>query len=541
MGHLPLYNGSNYSLDTLKRIINLYKFSYIEQSWEKVETDIESSSSGYKSAFTQQCQQFGIEYKPNKKDRFCIQDYLINFEDFQLKQYIQFWSMTYYSPNARVKDKTDTPIIAFVELSEKILNEPNKKYNFDTFFNTFYNGTSPNILFATLKDYTMYIKLNTTTKEFYVENEDVDKLRDLVNKINEFFPIPVGPLGELSFFERYSESNFKKFYSKVIRTNIKEPNNKIVYGAPGTGKSHLIQEKLNQFFSCENYQRVTFYNGYTYGQFVGTFKPKTIYKNIVTKEVFHSSITISKEHEPIITYEFIAGPFIKLLVKALSDMTSNFCLIIEEINRTKVDTVFGDIFQLLDRDIDGKSSYTINPSNELLGYLKNNLPKSVYLDIELNGLYIPSNFYIWATMNSADQGVFPIDTAFKRRWSFEYISLNDKQAEMDKLDVNIGNNTFLEYNEFRKKINKKLSDFYHIEEDKLLAPFFVKKTDFEAKNISGIEKLVLKENVFINKIVMYLKDDILRHARNEDIFLYKTFSEIVENYPTNKIINETTL
>ncbi|MCG3717740.1 AAA family ATPase [Aliarcobacter butzleri] len=540
MAYSPLVRARNFNKEQIKHIHNLYQPSFYNMKWEEVNTIIDASFPSYSGTHYQTYAQMGIEYKERgNQNTFRIQEYLRNFNDQQLDDFLVFWISTYFTPNSRVSNSGEAPIIIFVELSRLILTNGNR-YNFDTFFNLYFSSNS-DILLNALKNYSPIIIFDDTSRDFFIDIADIDNLQELIEKIELEFPIPAGYQSPIELFERYNEENYKKFFLKVYRKEIKEPNNKIVYGAPGTGKSHLIQEKLNQFFSCENYQRVTFYNGYTYGQFVGTFKPKTIYKNIVTKEVFHSSITISKEHEPIITYEFIAGPFIKLLVKALSDMTSNFCLIIEEINRTKVDTVFGDIFQLLDRDIDGKSSYTINPSNELLGYLKNNLPKSVYLDIELNGLYIPSNFYIWATMNSADQGVFPIDTAFKRRWSFEYISLNDKQAEMDKLDVNIGNNTFLEYNEFRKKINKKLSDFYHIEEDKLLAPFFVKKTDFEAKNISGIEKLVLKENVFINKIVMYLKDDILRHARNEDIFLYKTFSEIVENYPTNKIINETTL
>lgn len=316
---------------------------------------------------------------------------------------------------------------------------------------------------------------------------------------------------------------------------INEPYNKIVYGAPGTGKSHFLEEEISKYFSPFNWDRVTFYNGYTYGQFIGMFKPKPIYKNIVLNKVEHDLLTtITEDYEPIITYEFIAGPFIELLVKALNNPSSTYCLIIEEINRTKVDAVFGNIFQLLDRDDKGTSKYKITPSSELLQYLSVNLDPSIYLDIQSNGLKLPKNFYMWATMNSADQGVFPMDTAFKRRWDFKYIGLNENQTYMNSLDINIGDNTFIEYNSFRREINKLLVS-YNIVEDRLIAPFFVKKSDF--KYTPGRTNLVLDEDVFKNKIVMYLKDDILRHNKNEKLFAFDTFSEIIENYPASKIIH----
>jgi 5-methylcytosine-specific restriction endonuclease McrBC GTP-binding regulatory subunit McrB len=322
-----------------------------------------------------------------------------------------------------------------------------------------------------------------------------------------------------------------------LSLSIPEPHNKIVYGAPGTGKSHLLEEKVSRFFSPFNWDRVTFYSGYTYGQFIGTFKPKTIYKEVSTGIIHHNQINpITNDHEPIIIYEFVAGPFIELLVKALSNASSTYCLIIEEINRTKVDAVFGNIFQLLDRKDNGKSKYTITPSLELQAYLNKYLPANISSDINENGLYLPSNFYLWATMNSADQGVFPIDTAFKRRWDFEYISLNENEISMNNLDINLGNNDYIAYNTFRKVINKLLISNYNINEDRLIAPFFIKISDF--KNNGRHHNLVLDEKVFTNKIVMYLKDDILRHVKNEKIFEFDTFSEIIEKYPSSRIIDK---
>ncbi len=174
-------------------------------------------------------------------------------------------------------------------------------------------------------------------------------------------------------------------------------------------------------------------------------------------------------------------------------------------------------------------------TKELQSYLKSNLPNNIYIDIEVNGLYLPENFYLWATMNSADQGVFPMDTAFKRRWDFEYISLNENETQMNGLEVNLGNNDYVDYNIFRKEINRLLVSNYNINEDRLIAPFFVKRSDF--KSTGARPNLILDEKVFKNKIVMYLKDDILRHNKNEKIFAFDTFSEIIENYPVSRIID----
>ncbi len=401
-----------------------------------------------------------------------------------------------------------------------------------TFENSDYNNNE-DFAFGLSKEYGVIDKikwlLSDEIKNDICEIDEELSDKDNATKWAEF-------LNNQVRFDTWKENVLDDNLPVNMYININEPHNKIVYGAPGTGKSHLLKERTNEFFNPINVDRVTFYNGYTYGQFVGTFKPKPIYRDIASNTIQHNLLTtVTDHHEPIITYEFIAGPFIELLIKALQNSSSIYCLIIEEINRTKVDAVFGNIFQLLDRSENGDSKYSINPSSELLLYLKNNLDSSIYLEIETNGLKIPNNFYLWATMNSADQGVFPMDTAFKRRWDFEYISLNENETYMDGLDINIGDNNYVEYNTFRKVVNKLLVSDYNIVEDRLIAPFFLKRNDF--KIITERDNLVLDEKVFKNKIIMYLKDDILRHNKNEKVFAFDTFSEIIENYPTSKIIN----
>jgi len=315
--------------------------------------------------------------------------------------------------------------------------------------------------------------------------------------------------------------------SLINVTEVLLTHNRIIYGAPGTGKSWKLRNEVEQYFYKENTERVTFYPGYTYGQFVGTYKPKPIYKDNLNNEIYHTNIeNPGKNHEPIISYEFTPGILMKILVKALNNSSENYCLIIEEINRVKVDSVFGDFFQLLDRGEDGKSEYVLKCSEDLLTYLNKEI-EDKESDIIKNGvIYLPSNLYIWATMNSADQGVYPMDTAFKRRWNFEYISLNEGEKHFEDYFVKLGKDKTKKWNKVREFINNAIKDT--VSEDRLLAPFFVKENDFIEEN--GIK--YLKPEIYINKVIMYLKEDILRHRKVNSLF-YKekvNFNDLYTKY-----------
>ena len=275
--------------------------------------------------------------------------------------------------------------------------------------------------------------------------------------------------------------------------------NRIIFGAPGTGKSFTLNEQAKGLIDATDgkVERVTFHPDYTYSQFVGAYKPTMDGKDI--------------------RYEFVPGPFMRVYVDALkSGRTDNpqpFLLIVEEINRAKVAGVFGDIFQLLDRDDDGVSVYEIQASEDIKKYLAEKLggQPSDYTNIR-----IPNNMFIWATMNSADQGVFPMDTAFKRRWSFEYLGID---AGEDKLPVG-GKFTIagteIEWNKLRKGINAKMtSPDFHINEDKLMGPFFLSgkllKSDDDG-NIINPQKFI---DVFKSKVLMYLYEDAIKQRKHD--------------------------
>jgi len=208
-----------------------------------------------------------------------------------------------------------------------------------------------------------------------------------------------------------------------------------------------------------------------------------------------------------IAYEYVPGPFMRILVKALQNPDKPYVLIIEEINRANVAGVFGDVFQLLDRDNNGESEYSINTTNDMRGYLQRQLGAV----IEVNTIKIPSNMFIWATMNSADQGVYPMDTAFKRRWNFSYYGIDDGEDKLSDISIKpkfkLGqSNTLISWNSLRKAINDELStETYSINEDKLMGPFFLKESTIQDNDS-------FKE-VFKNKVLMYLFDDVVKQKR----------------------------
>lgn len=323
----------------------------------------------------------------------------------------------------------------------------------------------------------------------------------------------------------------------IILEKVKKPKQRIFFGAPGTGKSYSLNKEADDQFK-EKYDRVTFHPNYSYGNFVGSFKP-------FPKIQYTSDNQIKTDEDgnviETITYDFIPGILIKVLEKAYRDMNNDFLLIIEEINRANVSAVFGDLFQLLDRDKIGNSEYKISTSKELQSYLERSnkikhFDQSVIENTGLNFefLYFPKNLFIWATMNSADQGVMPLDTAFKRRWDFEYLGINkiadENKKEFDNYYLKINSKEKVKWDIFRRNVNERLSKL-NIPEDKLLGPYFISKTVLEN------EDLQIKTDIIKNKVLMYLYDDAARAHRNI-LFAegkHATYSELCENFDENAL------
>lgn len=201
--------------------------------------------------------------------------------------------------------------------------------------------------------------------------------------------------------------------------------------------------------------------------------------------------------------------YVKALRNSRSDTPQPYLLLIEEINRANVAAVFGDVFQLLDRGDDEASEYPIQASEDIKKYLAGELGGTPddYAEIRL-----PDNMFIWATMNSADQGVFPMDTAFKRRWDFTYLGIDDSEAGIAGKKVVLGQGEYrriVEWNMLRKAINEELLS-YRVNEDKLMGPYFISK-----KNLTDDDVIdpVVFTRIFKNKVIMYLFDDAARQKR----------------------------
>lgn len=278
--------------------------------------------------------------------------------------------------------------------------------------------------------------------------------------------------------------------------------NRIVFGAPGTGKSYTINRERKALLGQDNetdYERVTFHPDYSYANFVGTYKP------VPCKD---------EEGRDAITYEYVPGPFMRVYTAALkSGRTDNpkpYLLIIEEINRANVAAVFGDVFQLLDRGDDNVSEYPIQASEDMKAYLARELGGN---PDDYSKIRIPDNMFIWATMNSADQGVFPMDTAFKRRWDFTYIGIDDNDAEIAGKTVVVGEGPSqrVEWNKLRKAINHFLTK-NKINEDKQLGPYFIARKIVVPESSTEIDKDKFAET-FKNKVIMYLFEDAAKQKR----------------------------
>lgn len=294
--------------------------------------------------------------------------------------------------------------------------------------------------------------------------------------------------------EFYSEEKAVISWAFFAKKN--KSRNLIYFGAPGTGKSYQLNEAAKAF-ERENIVRVTFYPDYSYAQFVGCFKP-----------------FVNDDGE--ITYEYQPGPFLSIYMNARLHPEKEYLLIVEEINRANPAAVFGDVFQLLDRKKDGISRYPVSVPMDMKRCLK-----KAYLNLSFeekgevkdeeefyNWLALPSNLSIWATMNSADQGVFPMDTAFKRRWEFRYIGIDEYQSEIENVSVTLKEGYTVKWNELRTKINNLLAS-KGVNEDKLLGPFFVDARSHEEAGDFA--------EAFKNKVLLYIYEDAAK-TKHKEVF-----------------------
>lgn len=395
--------------------------------------------------------------------------------------------------------------------------------------------TSP----KSVNNYSDFKRINETVAKIKgVDSFDIyscvhtKELQDIIDSLNNN--------EEFKQYEKtgsYQYSNALKTYmrflcAKEIFSNeakkVKLPSNltlqQIYYGAPGTGKSKTIKDLT----FGESVIRTTFHPDSDYASFVGTYKPIT--EEVVLRDCNGKKVIDEETNEVVkeerIAYKFIPQAFLEAYVEAWKKLGSNKkqYLIIEEINRGNCAQIFGDLFQLLDRNEYGFSDYPIVADKDMQKYLEKEFAGwEITNKDEINQLYgeanmvnlimkgerlvLPSNLYIWATMNTSDQSLFPIDSAFKRRWDWKYVPIREGRDKETNAPLNWYINTGdkqYKWWSFISKVNELIGSLTN-SEDKKLGYFFCKAKDGE-----------IDADLFVSKVIFYLWNDVFKDYGFDD-------------------------
>ena len=286
-----------------------------------------------------------------------------------------------------------------------------------------------------------------------------------------------------------------------------KPIQQIIYGAPGTGKSFEIcniTEQIDELTEANSEEprvfRTTFHPDSDYSTFVGAYKPEKT-KHPVRNVAGNVVIEDGKEvQEDIITYNFCPQAFAKAYIRAWQTKEP-VILVIEEINRGNCAQIFGDLFQLLDRDGNNESKYPIDPDTDFGKFIAEKLEGFNVPELIKQGkkLKLPANLYIWATMNTSDQSLFPIDSAFKRRWDWRYIKIAQPKKDGTDEKFNWKIEGDIDWWQFIKKVNDIIQRMTN-SADKQLGYFFAKANN----------ENVITYDCFVSKVCFYLWNDIFK-------------------------------
>jgi hypothetical protein len=329
-----------------------------------------------------------------------------------------------------------------------------------------------------------------------------------------------------------STSEYEDVVADEAHKEIAGSLQQIYYGAPGTGKSFAINDVCAKY---ENY-RTTFHPDSDYASFVGSYKPitqQTPLYGVQGQPIKDSEGEIITEDR--IVYRYVFQSFLKAYIAAWKEQQNEkpqpVFLIVEEINRGNCAQIFGDIFQLLDRNSEGFSDYPIEADEDLANELRKVLNGLTIANKEhINALYkggkdvvakvmsgaqllLPNNLYIWATMNTSDQSLFPIDSAFKRRWDWKYIKIKDSN---ENYIVRFSNGHSYDWWKFVSEINKRIEGGDIQQEDKKLGYFFAKAKDS-----------IISAETLVSKVLFYLYSDVFKDFGFEEDFFKDENGEVM--------------
>ncbi|MBR4931873.1 MAG: AAA family ATPase [Alphaproteobacteria bacterium] len=412
--------------------------------------------------------QLGLYYESDDGCYYPRFDHDINEQE--AKEYLEFWLPRYYVPNPYVGKngfgEIDCPTYMLYELYKYAKDHPNCKYTeaYKAIFKEEANNNTDIV-----KNY-----INKYSK-ILVFDDDGNLSITGINP-NEIFDF-MDRNDKKAFFENFAENNYNKSSS---------PLQTIYYGTPGSGKSHSVK-KLVKDVNEDYIFRTTFHPDSDYASFVGCYKP-------VMKD-------------DVIKYEFCPQTFTKAYVKAWKNPEEQIYLIIEEINRGNCAQIFGDLFQLLDRK-NGVSEYPIDADNDLKDYLEKELGVG-HEGIANGKIKLPANLNIIATMNTSDQSLFPMDSAFKRRWSWKCVPVDYKNSESGVFTITVDDKSY-NWHDFLENVNQRIVKATD-SEDKQMGNFFITRN--------------VEEDEFVDKVMFYLWNDVCKEEFRTDNNFFRNYTD----------------
>ena len=476
---------------------------YVEKNWKLF---------GGNNFFTtpyQLAAQMGVYYE-NESFMFPRFHKLITIDEASL--YLQYWGKNYYAPNPYTKSIQQEKSVVINKFLVNWAKDKGITASFSEALNEMFSSEIGNtdILINMLNNFS-----EVQIKDDIVSLIDASTARYADSDVW----LEVDQNDKEEFFRFVCKD---KFVCHKISDTLQKPLQQIYFGAPGTGKSHEIKDRIKKHKSF----RITFHPDTDYSSFVGAYKPTSV--EVRMRDMAgHVIIEDGKEvKETKIVYEYVKQAFLNAYIEAWKEQEKEtpqpVYLVIEEINRGNCAQIFGDIFQLLDRNSNGFSDYAIVPDADLSRHVKKDLEKLIVFNKEaINAIYeecekdmvdkvvngkvllLPNNLYIWATMNTSDQSLFPIDSAFKRRWDWKYIKIADAHKNWQ---IKVGTKSF-DWWQFVQAINYFVFDATQ-SEDKNLGYFFAK-----AKNS------IINAETFVSKVIFYLYTDVFKdYGFSGDIF-----------------------
>lgn len=494
----PICRGKNLTLETVLSFVNAMPLVPMKKT--DFHSATESKLKGWAQTHSQIARQLALYYE---KDGMCLPRFTRKVSCSEILRYVANWAKLYfvpniYTPSLRGGEHRATNIYAFLKNEVKL-------------------GVSS---YSKACEQMFGVELNNTDKvRVYLNNFTDLIISDDAMSVNQH-------LSDCSMPEIYPEiiiesaEDYFKYFSVELPDSVDDspsieyPFQQIFYGAPGTGKSHTINEETKD----ENVIRTTFHPDTDYSTFVGAYKPTT--KEVDLRDLSGHKVVKDGEvvKEDRIVYEFVAQSFLQAYISAWKkyadaneDGPQKQYLVIEEINRGNCAQIFGDLFQLLDRNDYGFSDYPIKADADMKRQLQKAFAGLVIAQKDkinamyegkdivsqvLNGdiLLLPNNLYIWATMNTSDQSLFPIDSAFKRRWDWTYMPISN--AEKNWI-IEVDGSKY-DWWQFLEKINEKIGSITN-SEDKKLGYFFCKAQDG-----------VISAKTFVGKVIFYLWNDVFK-------------------------------